>query len=103
MTYLTMTDIANSHTLQQRIQACAAQEAAAADVYLPGGTATWTLNNMLTLAATPGWDDKWAYAKDTATVNVNPDTGARDDVISDADIVAAVQPLVLALKPDPAA
>ena len=99
MSYLTIMNIANSHTLQQRIQAAAAQEAANADVTLTGGVTTWVLQNMLTLAATPNWADKWAYAEDTSTVNVNPDTGARSDVISDADILAAVQPLVLALKP----
>lgn len=100
MSYLTVMDIANSFTLQQRVQACAAQEAAAAAVTLPGGVTAWVLSNMLTLAASGDWDDKWAYAQDTATVNVNPDTGARTDVISDGDILAAVQPLVLALQPE---
>lgn len=99
MTYLSMMETANSYTLQQRVQAAAAQEAASADVDLPGGVATWVLNNILTLVASNGWADKWQYAKDTETVNVNPDTGARNDVISDADILAAVQPRVLALKP----
>lgn len=100
MSYLTMMDTANSYTLQQRVQAAAAQEAAANDVDLPGGVAAWTLNHMLALAASNGWADKWAYAKDTETVNHNPDTGARSDVISDGDILAAVQPLVLALVPE---
>lgn len=99
MSYLTVMKVANSHTLQQRIQAAAAQEAANADVTLDGGAVVWVMTNMLTLAATPGWADKWAYAEDTYNVNLNPDTGARNDVISDADIVAAVQPLVLALQP----
>lgn len=100
MTYLSMMDTANSHTLQQRVQASAAQEAAAADVTLPGGVAAWVLSNMLTLVVSTDWADKWQYAKDTYNVNLNPDTGARTDVISDADILAAVQPLVLALQPE---
>lgn len=103
MSYLSVMDTANSFTLQQRVQACAAQEAAAADVVLPGGVAAWVLSNMLALVASSGWADKWQYAKDTESVNNNPDTGARNDVISDADILAAVQPRVLALNPpDPA-
>ena len=94
MSYMTVMDTANSFSLQQRVQACAAEQAAAADVDLPGGVAAWVLNNMLTLAASSGWADKWAYAKGAETVNVNPDTGARNDVITDEDILAAVQPLV---------
>lgn len=98
MSYSTTMDIANSFSLQQRVQAAAAQEAAAANVTLPGGVAAWVLDNMLTIAATSDWAQKWEYYAATYTPIHNPDEGARPDVVTDEDILAAVQPLVLALK-----
>lgn len=101
MSYSTIMDIANSYSLQQRVQACAAQEAATADVDLPGGVAGWVLANMLTIAAASDWAQKWEYYVASYTPIYNPDEGARPDVVTDEDILAAVQPLVLALKPPP--
>lgn len=99
MTYQTIMDMANSHSLQQRMQAAAAKEAATAGVTLPGGVAGWVLDNILAIAATSGWDQKWEYYDVNYTPIYNPDEGARPDVVTDEDILTAVQPLVLALKP----
>lgn len=98
MSYMSIIEAAESPSLVRRVQAAVAQEAAAADVDIPF-LAQWVADRMLRIVGGSGWADKWAYAKDTETVNVNPDTGARTDVISDGDILTAVQPLVLALKP----
>jgi hypothetical protein len=57
----------------------------------------WVMVNAWNLSASPGWDAKWDSAGVGLTVNGNPDLGARTDVISDADILSAVQ----VLKPVP--
>lgn len=98
MTYMSIIEAAESPSLVRRVQAAVAQEAAAADVDIPYLPA-WVIDRMLRIVGGSGWAEKWDYAKATQTVNHNPDTGARNDVISDGDILAAVQPLVLALKP----
>lgn len=98
MSYMSIIEAAESSSLARRVQAAAAQEAAASDVSIPS-IGQWVADQMLNLVATSGWGDKWQYAKDTYRPDFNPDTGARPDVISDADILTAVQPLVLALRP----
>lgn len=103
MSYQTIMDMANSHSLQQRMQAAAAKEAATAGVALPGGVAAWVLDNILTIAATSGWDQKWEYYDVNYTPIFNPDVGARPDVVTDEDILAAVQPLIVDLQPEPPA
>lgn len=100
MSYQTIIDMANSHSLQQRMQAAVAKEAASAGVALPEGVAAWVLGNILTIAATSGWDQKWEYYDVNYTPIYNPDVGARPDVVTDEDILTAVQPLILALKPE---
>jgi hypothetical protein len=40
--------------------------------------------------ATAGWDAKWQYAVDNLTINMQPDLGLRDDVLSDSDIQSAI-------------
>jgi hypothetical protein len=70
--------------LSSRVAACAAQEG-------KGGTnpRQWAADNMLVIAAAPGWADSWAYA--IATGNQFP--GKDPAVITDGQILAAVQPL----------
>jgi hypothetical protein len=84
MTYNSIREMATSPSLLARIAASAAQQGIDNPV-------VWANDNMWKLAASPAWDDKWDYAKATQTPNVNPDTGARNDVISDGDILSAVQ------------
>jgi hypothetical protein len=84
MSYNSIIDIANSNSLLFRITASAASE----NVVNPD---SWVQNHRWKFAATPGWGAKWEYARDTMTINSNPDIGAREDVINDNDILAAVQ------------
>lgn len=86
MAYQSIVQMAGSQSLLARICACAAAEGQAEPM-------TWAQANMWWLCSAPDWDDAWQYAVDSATVNVNPDTGARDDVINDSMILAAVQSL----------
>ena len=86
MSYQAVLDIANSSSLSMRIAACAASEG------IPDPQ-TWAFNRKWEFASQPGWSDDWAYAKDTLTINKNPDLGARDDVINDTKILTAVQAL----------
>lgn len=48
---------------------------------------------MWKFATQEGWAEAWAYAYDNMNENQNPDIGYRTDVISDAQILAAVQSL----------
>lgn len=86
MTYSSIRNLATDGTLMGRITACAATEG----IETPD---SWVAARMWKFASQPGWGDKWQYAVDNATANTNPDIGARDDVISDPDILAAVQAL----------
>jgi hypothetical protein len=86
MSYSSIVEMANSESLRGRITAAAA----GAGVTNPE---QWLYSVIWKLAASPGWADQWAYAKDTYQVNANPDLGARTDVISDGDILAAVTAL----------
>lgn len=88
MVYSAIVDMANSASLRSRVAAAAAAEGAS-------DPEQWARANIWRIAASPDWATDWAYAVDTATVNVNPDTGARIDVISDADILAAVQAVMM--------
>lgn len=84
MAYKDIVDMAGSQSLTSRIVAAAAQESVDEPL-------AWVQSRIWKFAASPGWADAWAYANGTATVNNNPDTGVRDDVISDAMILSAVQ------------
>lgn len=92
MFYNAVVEMAQSASLRNRVAACAAAEGVT-------NPEQWAASKMWALASSPGWAEDWAYAQDTYTVNQNPDTGARTDVIGDAQILAAVQ----ALSADPEA
>jgi len=92
MSYNTIGKIASSPGLNKRISACAAQEG-------EKNVSSWMLNNIWTVAASPGWDGAWESAENTQTENTNPDIGARNDVITDGMILSAVQPMVKAPTP----
>lgn len=89
MSYRSIVEMASSQSLIARIAACAAQEG------VETNPLTWAQDNIWKVAASPGWADQWSYAVDTATVNVNPDTGARNDVITDGNILSVVQPMII--------
>lgn len=86
MAYSDIYAMASSPSLLNRIAAAAASEGI-------DNPYDWTRVRMWQLAASPGWADDWAYAVATSSTNVNPDTGARSDVIDDSQILAAVQSL----------
>ena len=88
MTYSSVVEMAGSIALRNRITAAAASEGAT-------DPATWTAEHIWEVVAA-GSD--WAAPRDSARAsssdNWNPDTGARDDVITDAMILSVVQPMV---------
>ena len=67
-----------------RIAACAAMEG------IPQPT-QWAGDNLWRIIARTEWVNAWGFAEDNKTVNDNPDSGARDDVINDGMILSAVQ------------
>jgi hypothetical protein len=96
MSLHTINEMRNSESLLARVTAAASK----------AGVLTadqWSSDQMLTIVSAPGWDTAWAYAVDTYNVNLNPDTGARDDVINDGMITAEVQARIdalIAVEPD---
>jgi hypothetical protein len=84
MAYNAIVQIASSPSLMNRVAAAAAAEGQSAPV-------EWAQRHAWDYAAQPGWDQAWQYALDTATDEVNPDTGVRPGVINDEMILAAVQ------------
>jgi hypothetical protein len=84
VSYYATTAMASNTALRNRIVSAVAMEGE------PDPFA-WMTSNIFTIASHSDWVEKWDYAEDTKTVNVNPDTGQRDDVIDDAMILTAVQ------------
>ena len=66
--------------LRTRLVSCATKEGVASPEQ-------WVNDNLGALAASPGWSDKWASGKAARQYTVGNDPA----VISDADILAAVQ------------
>jgi hypothetical protein len=91
--YNTVMNMTKSAGLKNRLIGCAAQEGRA-DAQL------WVEQNIFRLVKGSDWVSAWEYAEDTKTVNVNPDTGARDDVINDGMILAAVQSVIAEDTPE---
>lgn len=83
MSYSTIATMANNYALSQRITAAAAEEDK------PKPSEKWAEDNRWDLAATPGWAAAW----ESAVAGGNPDPGADETVITDAMILAAVQPM----------
>lgn len=84
MAYIDIVAMANSQSLRSRIAACAAVEGI-------DNPDSWAAQRAWKFASSPNWSAQWEYARNTATVNHNPDLGLRNDVISDANILSAVQ------------
>lgn len=81
MAYMDIAEMAESPTLRARIQAAATKENVA-------NAAGWVASRMSEFAASPGWDEAWASAD---AANPDADHGADDTVITDAEILSAVQ------------
>jgi hypothetical protein len=86
MAYKSIVEMATNSTLRDRIAACAAMEQ-------EDNPVEWANANMWKLVANSLWDEKWTYARDTQNENVNPNAGARTDVIDDSMILSAVETL----------
>lgn len=87
MSYNTIIAMAGSPSLTSRIAAAAAQEGSDDPV-------RWAQSHAWATASSPGWEAAWESALDTFTLNANPDTGQRNDVITDGMILAAVQAIM---------
>jgi hypothetical protein len=87
MSYLNIVQMAGSASLLSRIAAALAEEG-------HSDPQTFARENIWTIVAAAGWDEAWGYAVEVSTTNQNPDTGMREDVISDSMILAVVQPMV---------
>ena len=87
MTYNTIAAIAHDDGLRKRLIACAAEQ-----------NAEWPVafidRYVWRLAATPGWAAKWESALANETIP-DDEIGINGGVVTDSDILAAVQPLAL--------
>jgi hypothetical protein len=83
----TLQDMVSSTSFMGRVVACAAKEP---DIPDPEA---WVEEKKWDIVTQPGWEGDWQYASETsaANPNVNPDIGARTDVISDEKIISGVQ------------
>lgn len=88
MSYKTQATIRSSQSLLARISACAATQPNMTDVD------NWASSNMWRFAAMPGWVDKWKYAIDSAEPGAVLDIGNEELVITDPDILSAVQAVI---------
>lgn len=87
MSYQSVVEMSESPGLKARLIGAAAQEGRA-------DAKNWVDQNIWSLVKGTNWEEAWEYAEDTKTVNVNPDTGARNDVINDQMILSSVQGLI---------
>ena len=89
MSYNAVPEMAESEGLKRRLVGAAAQEGRA-------DAKIWVEQNIYSLVSHTDWVTDWSYAQNTKTINNNPDTGARDDVINDAKLLSSVQALITA-------
>lgn len=90
MTYQSVSDMASSPSLRQRCIAAAAQEGSLSPD-------AWVADNIWQITShDAGWSDAWDFAVNNATLDNNPDTGARPGVINDEMILTVVQTLMAA-------
>lgn len=80
MGYYDVSLLASDGDFISRTRACAATEGETDPV-------TWTNDHIWEMAGTPGFGDKYSYAINTGVEN----PGRNESVITDADILSAVQ------------
>ena len=85
MSYSDMVKVYTSPGLRDRVLMALAAEAVPEPQQ-------WLGTRWLALAVSPGWDVSWASGR--VTFPDDPDLGARDDVITDGMILAAVQSML---------
>lgn len=91
MSYNTLAALAIDGDLRDRIAACAATQGIDSPLQ-------WADSRLWSFASAPGWDAAYAYA---IASNI-PRPGHDEGVITDAMILAAVQPLVSPASSTPA-
>lgn len=83
MSYTGISQMVQSNSLRERIVACVASEGIT-------NPENWATSNIWQICAAIT-DTDWSYAVENYTINQNPDTGVRTDVVSDQAILSAVQ------------
>ncbi|MFA5608118.1 MAG: hypothetical protein WDA07_13190 [Leucobacter sp.] len=86
MSYNAIAEMALDSDLINRTAACAATEGVTMH------PVSWAAERMWQIAASPGWGAAYAYAVQTGKER----PGLAEDVVTDAQILAAVQPLATA-------
>jgi hypothetical protein len=94
MSYATQSQLAQDQDFINRCNACATEEI---DPASPTNALAWVQVNAWKLAASPGFDEKYEYA-----INTNHSRPGWDAaVISDGDILSAVQALLAQVPAEP--
>lgn len=97
--YLAISAIANDEWMLERMNACATQQAKLGEtpgllsVGNPGDPLLWVQANRYVWASSPGWGEQWQYALDSKPDEPGYEPGKDISVITDEDILAAVQHL----------
>ena len=90
MSYQSVSEMVSSDSLRRRLAACASQEFFSRG-YREANVLGWVDHNAWLLCSAPGWSGQWDSGK---VAYPGEDLGARNDVITDGDILSSVQPLV---------
>jgi hypothetical protein len=97
--YLAISAIANDDWMNERLNACATQQAhlgnapGVLSVGNPGDPLLWVQINRYLWASSPSWGEKWDYALASNSDNPEYEPGKDVAVITDEDILATVQHL----------
>jgi hypothetical protein len=98
-TYLAISQIANDQYMTERMNSAATQQWHLESVDLgqygnnPYNVTMWVKDNRYLWASSPSWGEKWDYALASHPDQPDYEPGKDAAVITDADILAAVQQL----------
>ena len=96
--YLNIAAIAQDQYMNQRMQACVTQEAYQGHIPLGVNNAPqWVTSNSYVWASSPGWGAKWASALASHPDDDTYEPGKDEAVITDGDILSAVQAFIPSL------
>jgi hypothetical protein len=81
--------------MNERLRACVTQEASEGTIPLQvDDAASWVTQNAYVWAASPGWGADWQYALDSHLDDDTYEPGKDAAVITDEQILSAVQALI---------
>src|SRR5688572_10570362 len=83
MTYYTLAVMQADNQLFRRLVACAAEQKKARPYE------QWVFDRIWDIVTSPGWAAQWEYAEAVGKEDIGSDPG----VITDADILAVIQPM----------